>query len=109
MLTADQSGRAGFGLANLASGFGPSSRAPSTATADASSRRSCEERTRYANLPPVKLLDFGVSQVCVDAVDPESGERRTLRTLPDVVPGGEAGLLGLALAMPVFALWAILG
>lgn len=30
-------------------------------------------------------------------VDPESGERRTLRTLPDVVPGGEAGLLGLAL------------
>ena len=30
-------------------------------------------------------------------LDPGSGEREELRTLPDVVPGGEAGLLGLAL------------
>jgi glucose/arabinose dehydrogenase len=30
-------------------------------------------------------------------LDPGSGEREELRTLPDVVPGGEAGLLGVAL------------
>lgn len=30
-------------------------------------------------------------------LDPASGEREELRTLPDVVPGGEAGLLGVAL------------
>ena len=39
-------------------------------------------------------------------VDPGSGEREELRTLPDVVPGGEAGLLGLALTPDESALLA---
>ena len=39
-------------------------------------------------------------------LDPESGEREELRTLPDVVPGGEAGLLGLALTPDESALLA---
>lgn len=39
-------------------------------------------------------------------LDPASGEREELRTLPDVVPGGEAGLLGLALTPDESALLA---
>ncbi|MBM7508306.1 glucose/arabinose dehydrogenase [Nocardioides salarius] len=39
-------------------------------------------------------------------VDPGSGERKELRALPDVVPGGEAGLLGLALTPDESALLA---
>lgn len=39
-------------------------------------------------------------------LDPGSGEREELRTLPDVVPGGEAGLLGLALTPDESALLA---
>ncbi len=39
-------------------------------------------------------------------LDPATGEREVLRTLPDVVPGGEAGLLGLALSPDESALLA---
>ncbi|NYD56960.1 glucose/arabinose dehydrogenase [Nocardioides marinisabuli] len=39
-------------------------------------------------------------------LDPATGQREELRTLPDVVPGGEAGLLGLALTPDESALLA---
>ena len=66
--TSPRTPRGGFGLSsfnNLASAISRGSKA----SLDPSARE--DGRQRYGGMPPVKLLDFGVSQVCVDAVDPE--------------------------------------